>query len=683
MKKLALVLAVLLTLVSFPVQAKEWITFTAVPGSGKQIIIKWDNFEDYNEPNYKLQLEVQTWYTGGLEGLHQGPNEVISLPNTKSGTYPLSVVPKYVHDLDKNNQKVILRLSVERPGTNLNTEYKKIDVTEMVNPQPHTPGGVGSVTNGNGNTNGNSSTSENNPDIGEPEEGGVFEKAVAELVEAITAGIYAVGGLLGFQELGKLIMGVGDLNIAHPHPFKPETWAILDDLYAKMTLVAFALSIGMVFATALRFMRGAFTAKAKEEAMESVWRWAGVLGIMIVAPVIVRLIFVLNGFLVSGISEFVTSGVTQQSFDPNTMNNLRTGHILATAIAQMLFAVMYFKVNLVFFIRDWVIYVLYVFTPIMAILWGINKNVTAASVWVGEVLSNGFLQTAYCIVLSVILLILSHDPEKSSVHLIVGVYMLSALAGMLRNGLQGLWTRWAGIDEERMAGGFTGAMGAMLALPARAENLHRLAEFETDESGRAKKIYPGDVEIGSGLKPSRRIETDGIRDVGYANETSASYSAKDSSESLPGYKTKFDETDFHGTGLIDAINRGRKAYTAVSAGVQTALTPFLAPMPGGERIANFMGFAAGKAAQRVAMPATYWLRVAQDRVKYDDKGLSLGAAIRGNIAPDFGEGFLNTGKALASGFVVGRSDWLNPNWTPAVASTLTRRNLNNESVWKI
>ena len=683
MKKLALILIMFLIIMPLPVQAKDWINFTATPGPGKTVTVKWSEYAFTEEP-YHLQLEVERWVRNE-RGFRQQGTDRINLPAQEKGQYSLEVKNLYVYDLDKNHQTVIVRMRCSRAGTDKTTDWKRVDVTEMMNPRPHTPEGTGGVTNKN-----NSTSNKNTGDNIGPDKGGVFEKAVAELVEAITAGIYAVGGLLEFKPLGTLIMGVGDLNINYPHPFTQETWAIIDDLYAKMTLIAAALYIGLAFATGIKFLRGAMTAKAKEEAIESLWRWLGVLGIIIAAPIIVRMIFVINGYLVSGIASFVTDSAIENNFDPKTFNNLRTGHVLTTALVQILFAIQYFKINLTFIIRDWVVWVLYVFTPLMAVLWGLNKNVTAASVWLGEILSNGFLQTAYSIVLMVILLLIPTDSEKGVLYQVIGVYMLSSLAGMLRNGLQGLWVRWAGIDEERMAGGFTAAMGAMLALPAKAENLHRVAEYDIDsKTGKKEKIYPGDPEIGGGLKPSRQILTDGVYDIGYANEPKAPYGDKAGAKPTgagpadKGYKTGFDETDFHGTGLIDAINRGRKAYTAVSAGVRTLTTPFLAPLPGGEKIANFAGFAAGKAAQAAALPVTFLARSGMDYLKYHKQGLGAGAAVRGNVAPHFGEGVIPTIKAIGVATGVAAAEWLNPNWTPSVASTLTRRDINNESVWKI
>ncbi|ACX51879.1 hypothetical protein Adeg_0733 [Ammonifex degensii KC4] len=296
------------------------------------------------------------------------------------------------------------------------------------------------------------------------DEGGLFERAIAEVFNAIFKVLWGLLDNWGFKDPDKLIFAKPERwdDLLHPAPFTPDTWRKLDAMYYGMVGVSWALYMVLVLVASGRFVLGGLSKspEARAEGKATLWRMLFALVVMAGAPVLVRAFFVLANAVQVGIVD--AAGSSSGILDREFVQNLKTGSVLGTAIVKCAFAWVTFHINLIFWVRDVVMYVMYVFTPLMAVLWATNRNVTAAAVWLGELLSNAFLPAAYALAGAVVVVFTSVGdvgwPQK-----LVGVIMLVTLAKVLRNGLQGLWTRWAGVEEEgaaaKIAAGITGAIG--------------------------------------------------------------------------------------------------------------------------------------------------------------------------------------------------------------------------------
>ena len=92
-------------------------------------------------------------------------------------------------------------------------------------------------------------------------------------------------------------------------------------------------------------------------------------------------------------------------------------------------------------------------------LWIINKNVTAASIWAGQIIMNIFMQFVYCFLF---LMYLTFLPSGGGWAVsLIWAMMILPLADALMNCLQNLTSRIAGIDNEQMTNRVMGT-GAML-----------------------------------------------------------------------------------------------------------------------------------------------------------------------------------------------------------------------------
>ncbi|RKO65692.1 hypothetical protein [Desulfofundulus salinus] len=404
------------------------------------------------------------------------------------------------------------------------------------------------------------------------DEGGLFERAVASVFDGLYKVFTKLTGKFGFKPVGELVLQVDDnaYDLVAPAPFSPEQWRTLDGLYGGMASVGLALYLIAVLVAAGRFI-GAGISKnpeARAEASSQLWRMFFALIIIAGAPVVVRTLYVLNNALVEAIRTAAGDGGRLSEILSNDwLAKLQTGSVLGTAIVKVVFAWAGFWINIIFWVRDWVVSVLYVFTPVMALLWVMNRNVTAASVWLGELLSNTFLQSAYALAAVVIVVFIANGnigwPQK-----VLGAYMIITLGGLLRNGLQGLWTRWAGIEEEGVAAKALGMFGL-----GGVAGLGRLVVGSIAAPSVAGA--PGGTG-GIGASGGSTINLQGTAaPSGTAGSTGTSPGAGAATGGPPGY------TVSPGGLLVPASQSAAPAGTASGSGVQAAAGPQLATAGGG------------------------------------------------------------------------------------------------------
>jgi hypothetical protein len=327
--------------------------------------------------------------------------------------------------------------------------------------------------------------------------GGLFEQAIAGVVNGLCLMFESAVGTVGFHRLNEVIFPNKEfsMDLETPAPFTKE-WNNLDKMYLAFAIGTLPLCLIVVFITAIKFIGAGVQGnpQSRMEAMETIWRWFFAILIIASAPLFVRVLFVLNNALVEafksatgmmGIKEFnVLNG--------NAITSNETGSILGDAIVKMYMLAMEFWINVIFFVRNWVLRVFYIFTPIMAWLWAMNKNVNAVSVWIGEILTNAFLHSAYALVFCVIIVFIQAGNDIPWPAKVIGVASLVALANAIRNTLQGLWSRLSGVDEEGIGAKALGVLGL-----GGMAGVGRVAAISAAKPGGA-----GGLSGGSGGTPS-------------------------------------------------------------------------------------------------------------------------------------------------------------------------------------
>jgi hypothetical protein len=472
-----------------------------------------------------------------------------------------------------------------------------------------------------------------------------------------------------------------------------------------MAFVGLALYFIAVLVAAGRFI-GAGISKnpdARAEATAQLWRMFFALIIIAGAPVVVRTLYVLNNALVEAIRTVGGEGGQQlnEILSNAWLSDLKTGSVLGTAIVKVVFAWAGFWINIIFWVRDWVISVLYVFTPVMALLWTMNKNVTAASVWLGELLTNTFLQSAYAIV-AVVIVVFIADGDIGWPQKVLGAYMIIVLGGLLRNGLQGLWTRWAGIEEEGVAAKALGMFGL-----GGVAGVGRLVAGSVAAPSVAGA--PGGGPGGTGTAGSPGINLQGTAaPPGTAGSAGTSPGAGTATGGLPGWTVSPGGLYVPGTAatastggapgsgggtaaggslpahqnpLIRSLDYGRMARNVVQGVVTTVGAAGSAVMPHGDRVLRAVAKGAGMAAQ-VAATAGGVMYHSYQRARQGGGFVGTVRRLPGAALQTLKEG---TGvqqggvqgavKAVAKTATAAAVDAISPGSTPVVAKRLTGSSL--------
>ena len=291
------------------------------------------------------------------------------------------------------------------------------------------------------------------------EKGTLFEKSIANLIGSIAYGLTYIGNsLLGFKNLDALIFNKGIDEESLP-PFTDSYWQKLDTWFTSMAYIAISFMLYAVVMVAFKFIRAGTNPKLRENAIDSLKRTVFSWLIVAAAPIFVRLLFRTNNFLVDAISSISSGSVADQlGANGALLKQVRTGNVIATSFIILLFSYINFRLNIMFLIRQFVMTVFYIFTPFVAVMWVINKDVNAAGIWLGEMLSNAFMQFSYAFVFTIFLSFSGENIHWATS--IVWAMMCLSVAEVIRNSTQSLWTRLSGIGEGAEASKIMGLLGA-------------------------------------------------------------------------------------------------------------------------------------------------------------------------------------------------------------------------------
>ena len=167
----------------------------------------------------------------------------------------------------------------------------------------------------------------------------------------------------------------------------------------------------------------------------------------------------MNNSLVYLLVTAANTGALDATLGNSMLTSIKTGNAISTALVIAMFIYLFVKLNIKFIVRQFTIIIFTIFTPIACGLWIINKNVTAASIWAGQIIMNIFMQFIYCFLF---LIYLAFLPSGGGWAIsLIWAMMILPLADTLQNCLQNLTSRIAGIDNEQMTNRVLGT-GAML-----------------------------------------------------------------------------------------------------------------------------------------------------------------------------------------------------------------------------
>ena len=231
------------------------------------------------------------------------------------------------------------------------------------------------------------------------EEGSLFEKIIAECIGGIAQTIFDFSTSkelnVGFKDYDSLIFNKNIENDSLS-PFTEELWRKTMKWYNVFAIISGILILIAVFILSYKIMCAGMNTAKKSEAKESLMRLVcgGVL--IALAPLFIKFLLFMNNSLVNLLLTAANSGTLEASLGNSMLTSIRTGNAITTALVIAMFIYLFVKLNIKFIVRQFTIIIFTIFTPVACGLWIINKNVTAASIWAGQIIMNIFMQFVYC-----------------------------------------------------------------------------------------------------------------------------------------------------------------------------------------------------------------------------------------------------------------------------------------------
>lgn len=293
------------------------------------------------------------------------------------------------------------------------------------------------------------------------EDGSLFEKIIAECIGGIAQTVFdfttGKEANVGFKDYDTLIFNNNNENDALS-PFTEELWKKTMDWYKIFAIISGSLILIAVFILSYKIMSAGMNTARKNEAKESLMRlcFGGVA--IALAPLFIRFLLFMNNSLVH-LLVTASRGSLDGLLGNSMLTSIKTGNAITTALVISMFIYLFVKLNIKFIVRQFTIIIFTIFTPVACGLWIINKNVTAASIWAGQLIMNIFMQFIYCFLFLIYLAFLPSGGGWAVS--LIWAMMILPLADALQNCLQNLTSRIAGVDNEQMTGRAMG-MGAML-----------------------------------------------------------------------------------------------------------------------------------------------------------------------------------------------------------------------------
>lgn len=291
------------------------------------------------------------------------------------------------------------------------------------------------------------------------DDGGLFEKIIAKMIGGIAATIFDITTnedlKMGFKNYDELIFAKDSNTIS---PFTEEQWTSIMKWYWKMSSIAGSLILIAVVVVAYKLIVGGYSVEKRADAKDSIMRlFFGAVSIVF-APLFVKFLLFLNNNLVHMIVGY-SSGSLDDLLGNNVVTNIKTGNAIATAIVIALFAYLFFKLNVKFIIRQFTILVFLIFTPIISVMWMINKRTIGAAIWFGQILINVFMQFIYAFLFLIYMEFLPKSGGWATA--ILWAMMILPIADALQNTLQNLISRIAGVNNDELSNRGIGMARAM------------------------------------------------------------------------------------------------------------------------------------------------------------------------------------------------------------------------------
>ncbi|WPX08217.1 pilin [Anaerocellum danielii] len=279
--------------------------------------------------------------------------------------------------------------------------------------------------------------------------------AIVAILNGITNLFVWVGKVIGFKPISELLFSSGSV-------FTEDQYKFMLSFYWLVTLVATAFIAVMIGKTAIQLIASGYSARKRADLMEEIYTWFEVILLIAAYPLIFAYLCKFFDLLTGWLYRYVQAEYTYMgnnnfatSSDVDTfISQVNTQNLLNTAIVKVMYAYMFFKLNMIFLVRKIVLGVFFLFAPIAAALWGVKKDSNVMNVWIGEIITNASMGFFYAFALLAILHLINGAGFSGWFFSLLAMWMLPQLGGTLRNMLQNWFQRMSGINEENAVNPF-------------------------------------------------------------------------------------------------------------------------------------------------------------------------------------------------------------------------------------
>ena len=166
--------------------------------------------------------------------------------------------------------------------------------------------------------------------------------------------------------------------------------------YQIFSIISGTLILIAVFILAFKMINAGMNTTRKNEAKENLMRLCFGGAAIALSPLFIRFLLYMNNSLVYLLVTAANTGTLDATLGNSMLTSIKTGNAISTALVIAMFIYLFVKLNIKFIIRQFTLIVFTIFTPFSVGLWIINKNSTAISIWVGQIIMNIFMQFVYC-----------------------------------------------------------------------------------------------------------------------------------------------------------------------------------------------------------------------------------------------------------------------------------------------
>lgn len=307
---------------------------------------------------------------------------------------------------------------------------------------------------------------------GEPTSGPSGGNLIERLVSLPLQGIFwALNKLVGLVPVYELVF------VRRPERgvFTSEQWKVIEGFRHPFEVVAWLLLVVSAGVSGVQLALAGPDPRRRS-------RLTGMLLDVLVAALLIEFMPLffdavcdLNGGLVETVRRNVEVADLQKYLDPM---KVKTDSAILTPLVQIAWITLTIWFNMIYWVRLFVVGVLYVLSPLLA--WSLSMHATKTPFFLGmsEVVSNVFMQGAHAVVLGFWALLIKATPGLVSggdvfsawwVHM-GAMVILIPVSGLVRNLVCG-WMNILGVKEEQIAGAAALGVGGLVGLGTLAQAL--------------------------------------------------------------------------------------------------------------------------------------------------------------------------------------------------------------------